>query len=91
MGILCWVQRQNFLLQLQIANLMSENQRMSKKLLSMSEVNERHSHSLELKAQTLEQDLHLAQMELSTIQTEYEGYKVCVFPIGFDNLLTRNY
>jgi hypothetical protein len=63
---------------LQIVGLMADNHRLTEKMQSSSELNQRASRNLELKVQSLEHDLELARSELNSVQSEYESYKVVV-------------
>jgi len=55
---------------------MSENQRLTVKAQSVSEHCQRASQALEQRALALERDLELARVELGSVQSEYESYKV---------------
>lgn len=57
---------------------MAENHRLTEKMQSSCELSQRASRSLELKVQSLERDLELARSELTSVQSEYESYKVSV-------------
>jgi len=65
-----------FFFQLRIADLVAESHRQMERLQAQSDTSSRASRSLELRVQSLEQDLQLARLELSNTVSEYEGYKV---------------
>jgi type I site-specific restriction endonuclease len=66
------------LLQLEMANLAADNQKLSEKLRSQADNLQRTMRSADLKTRSLQQDLDLSRSELLALQTEFEGYKVCV-------------
>ena len=67
--------------QIQISGLVSENQKLTDKIRSSSEQSQRSSRSLEVKVQSLQEDLALKSKEYETVMAEYEGYKVRIFQI----------
>lgn len=76
-------------IQIQIAGLAAENQRLSERQRSQNETHQRALRSAELRNQTLQQDLELARSELITVQTEFEGYKVSPPPISLIEVLSE--
>jgi len=66
----------NFCFQLQISQLVSENQKLSDKLRSSNELHQRAVRSLEHKIEGTTEELRLSQAALTTVQAEYDGYKV---------------
>ncbi|KAK3605782.1 hypothetical protein CHS0354_033984 [Potamilus streckersoni] len=65
----------------QIATIEARRHKVEEKLRSISDGNQRNIKSLEAKVQALQGDLDIARSELTTVQAEYEGYKVRVHSV----------
>ncbi|XP_064638561.1 GRIP and coiled-coil domain-containing protein 2-like isoform X1 [Lineus longissimus] len=63
---------------LQLAELTSENQRLQGQIRQFKDTNQRSVRTLEVKQQTLADDLEIARSELAALQAEYDGYKIRV-------------
>ena len=61
---------------MEISSLVADNNKLTDRLRSTSDSQQRTVRSLESKVQTLEINLDLTKTEYNTVLAEYEGYKV---------------
>ena len=62
--------------QVQLASAASDKQRLEDRLRSVNDSGQKTIRTLENRVTSLQADLDLAKTEMTSVHTEYEGYKV---------------
>ena len=61
---------------MQQADIAAENHKLQDKMRTLQEANQRSVRALEVKVQSLQDELEVNKTELTSTQSEYESYKV---------------
>ena len=59
-----------------MSSTIAENQKLTEKVRSLNESSQRSSRSLEVKVESLQEQLDMKSKDYETVLAEYDGYKV---------------